>query len=128
MFDWVQNTHLEKKLFKVLKFLNPLIKFITLLKEIKKCPERQISWKLERTFQFCDQICPNPWFWVNIINSKYYIHNLHVRFAISAIIKIKAHFSLGTQFCKFIILGQGHQFQLIYSLLACLICSECQIS
>ena len=34
MFDWVQNTPLEKELFKVLTFLNPSIKFVTLLKEI----------------------------------------------------------------------------------------------
>ena len=38
---------LEEKHFKVLTFLNPLIKFITLLKEIKKCPECQIPCKLE---------------------------------------------------------------------------------
>ena len=34
MFDWVQSTPLEEKLFKVLTFLNTLIKFVTLLKEI----------------------------------------------------------------------------------------------
>ena len=43
MFDWVQSTPLEKKCFKVLTFINPLIKFVTLLKEILKCPESQIS-------------------------------------------------------------------------------------
>ena len=36
-----------KKLFKVLTFLNPSIKFVTILKEIQKCPECQISWTLE---------------------------------------------------------------------------------
>ena len=34
MFDWVQSTPLEKKFFKALIFLNPLTKFVTLLKEI----------------------------------------------------------------------------------------------
>ena len=33
MFDWLQSTPLEKKLFKDLAFRNPLIKFVTLLKK-----------------------------------------------------------------------------------------------
>ena len=63
MFDWVQNTTLEKKIFKVLTFLNPLIKLVTLIKEILKCKFHE-NWS---TFQFRDQICPNE-IWVNIIN------------------------------------------------------------
>ena len=47
MFDWVQGISLEKKLFKVLIFLNPLIKFVTLLQKILKYPECEISWKFE---------------------------------------------------------------------------------
>ena len=47
MSHWVHSTPLERKLFNVLRFLNPLIKFVTLLKEIQKCPECQISRKLE---------------------------------------------------------------------------------
>ena len=41
--------------------------------------------------------------------------------------KIGARFSFGTKFRKFVVLGQGHHFQLIYLQLACLICSESQI-
>ena len=33
MFDWVQNTPLEKKVFKILTFLNLLLKFVMLLEE-----------------------------------------------------------------------------------------------
>ena len=29
-------------------------------------------------------------------------------------IKIEAHFSFGAKFCKFVILGQGHHFQLMF--------------
>ena len=86
MFYWVQSTPLEKKLSKVLTFLNPLIKFVTLLKEILKCPECQISWKLE-----------------------------HILI-------------LGPNLPGYIILDQDHQFQVLYSQLACSICSKCQIS
>ena len=73
MFGWVQNTHLEKKLFKALTFLNPLIKFVTLSKEIFKCPQCQISSKLG---------------YISI---------------------------LGSNMPKSIILGQDHQFQVLYS-------------
>ena len=45
MFDWVQST--------------PLIKFITLLKEILKCPECQISWKLKH-ISFLGPNFPGP--------------------------------------------------------------------
>ena len=44
MFDWVQNSYpARKKAFEILTFLNPLIKFVTSLEEILKCPECQIS-------------------------------------------------------------------------------------
>ena len=32
----------------------------------------------------------------------------------SSFIKTEAHLSFGTKFRKFVIFGQGHQFQLIY--------------
>ena len=63
----------QKFFFKILTFLNPLIKLVTLLKEILKCPECQISWKLER---------------ISIV---------------------------GTNFPESIILGQDHEFQVLYS-------------
>ena len=46
MFDWIQDTPLEKKFFKVLTFLNPLIKFVKLLKQ--KQPSRGVL----RTWMF----------------------------------------------------------------------------
>ena len=36
-------------------------------------------------------------------------------FGVSSFMKIGALVSFGTKFCKFVILGQGHQFQLLYN-------------
>ena len=45
---------------------------------------------------------------------KYYIHNKHVGFEVSNFEKTGANFSFGTKCCKLVILGEGHQFQVIY--------------
>ena len=53
MFDWVQNSYpARKKAFEILTFLNPLIKFVTSLEGILKCPECHISRKLEHISVF----------------------------------------------------------------------------